>query len=96
MYERCNKKRIYLLIDLYLSGKITAWDFCDEYHNCYDVEIDLNTLTPLEARVFAELSNIAGRFTDIQEDLQKYPGTYFTEEVLKQKIIKTKEILKNE
>jgi hypothetical protein len=93
MYEKTDKRRIYQLIDMYLSGQIDAWSFCNDYYYCYDLELDSNTLTELEANVFSELGTVSGRFTNIEEDLKKYPGTYFSEEQLKLKIIEAKEKL---
>lgn len=93
MYKKTDKRRIYWLINLYLSGKISPWDFCNEYYGCYDLEIDRDTLTSLEIKAFSELSVVAGRFSNFQEDIEKYPGVYFTEEQLRQKVIETKELL---
>lgn len=94
MYEKTDKRRIYQLMDMFLTGQIDAWTFCYEYYNCYDLELDMDTLTELEAKAFYDLSTISGRFTNIEEDLKIYPGTYFTEEQLKLKIIETKDKLK--
>lgn len=93
MYDTHDKKRLYLLIDLYISHKISARDFCDEYHETYDLETDLNTLTPQETKLFSDLSIIAGRFADIEEDLKHYPGVYFSEKDLSKKILEVKELL---
>ena len=93
MFEKNDKRRIYWLIDQYLSGKINDWAFCNEYHDCYDLELSLNTLTDLESKVFSKLSTIASRFSDIEKDLKKYPGTYFTKEELKQRVLEAKVLL---
>lgn len=93
IYEKTDKRRIYELIDLYLSQGINAWTFCSEYHTCYGIEIDLDTLNDAEEKAFKELAIIAGRFSPFEEDHKKYPGTYFTEDELRQKIIETKKIL---
>ena len=93
MFEKNDKKRVYELIDLFLSGKIDAWAFCDEYHVCYGLEIDLDTLTESETNAFNGLSIVAGRFSKFEEDHRNYPGTYFTEEELKKKVLETKEKL---
>lgn len=96
MHEKTDKRRIYELIDMYLSGQIDAWTFCNEYYYCFDLELDRNTLTELESQAFSELATVSGRFTNIEEDLNKYPGTYFTEEQLKAKIMDTKNTLKKQ
>ena len=90
-----NKKRIYWLINQYLLEKIDAQTFSDEYYYCFDLELRNLNLTNLEKHIFTELSIVAGRFSDIKEDLEKYPGTYFTEEELRNKIIEVEKILGN-
>ena len=92
MLENNHKEKIYWLMDQYLSNKIDGWTFSDEYYKYYDLAENLD-LTPLESQLFAELSIIANRFTNIEEDLLKYPGTYFTEDQLRQKIIAVKKAL---
>ncbi|MBS1986527.1 hypothetical protein JST99_01165 [Candidatus Dependentiae bacterium] len=47
-------------------------------------------LTPTEDKLFAELDTVAGRFTDIEEDLIKYSGAYFSEPELKSKVMDVK------
>lgn len=88
MFTKNDKKRLYWLIDQYLSNKIDSWTFCNEYYYCYDLEIDRQSLTNIEKKVFSSLSSVANRFSDDKEDLERYPGTYFTEEQLKKKIIR--------
>lgn len=93
MFQKSDKRRLYWLMDQYLSNKIDAWTFCNEYHDCYDLEVNLDSLTDTEDKAFSELSTIAGRFSNIEEDLKMYPGTYFTEKELKQKVTETKKLL---
>jgi len=93
-YEKSDKRRIYWLIDKYLSGDIDEPTFCDEFHCTYVLEIDRNSLTKEECKVFQELGEIAGRFSEFEEDIKKYPGVYYTKEELKQKILETKKKLK--
>lgn len=95
MYEKTDKRRLYQLMNMYLSGEIDAWKFCNEYYYCYDLELDRETLTELEAKAFSELGTVSGRFTNIEKDLKEYPGAYYTEEELKQKVKETKEKLGN-
>lgn len=95
MFEKKDKRRLYWLINQYLSNKIDAWTFCEEYYYCYDLEVDSNSFTNLEKKAFSELSTVVNRFNNIEEDLIKYPGTYFTEEQLKKKIIETKKLLES-
>lgn len=96
MYDKTDKRRIYQLMDMFLSGRIDAWNFCNEYFYCYDLELDRETLTELEIKAFSELGTVVRKFTNIEEDIKKYPGTFFTEEQLKQKTIETKGRLKGQ
>lgn len=94
MYERTDKRRIYQLIDIYLSDKINESTFCHEFYCSYDLELDYDTLMEDEYKAFYELSEITIRFSEFEEDIKKYPGVYRTKEEVKQKIIETKEKLK--
>lgn len=96
MFEKTDKRRLYWLIKEYLAGKIDAPTFCNEYYYCYDLELDYKSLTQEEAEAFYQLSKVVGRFSEFDEDHQKYPGTYSTEEELKKKVIETKKLLKNQ
>lgn len=94
MHEKTDKQRIYQLIDMYLSGKINESTFCHEFYCSYDLELDYDTLSKDEYKAFYELSEVASRFSESEEDHEKYPGVYFTKRDLHQKILETKETLK--
>lgn len=94
MFEKNDKKRVYWLIDQYLSGKINAKVFCDEFYYSYDLEINSKSLTELEHKAFSDLSTVAGRFSEFEEDHKNCPKAFFTEEELRQKVIETKNTLK--
>lgn len=96
MFEKNDKRRLYQLMNMYLANIISAKVFCDEFYFSYDLEIEMESLTDIEKIAFAELSAISDRFSEFEEDLIKYPGTYYNEEQLKQKIIETKEKLKEQ
>lgn len=95
MYNKKDKRRIYWLIDSYLSGKIDEIQFSDDFYSTFDLEVDYDSLTEEENKIFSELSKISARFSPFEEDLKNYPGTYFSKEDLKNKIIETKEKLKH-
>lgn len=78
---------------MFLSKRITASVFCNEFYYSYNLEIDYDTLSPVEYSAFSELEKVSCRFSPFKEDLEKYPGAYSDEEELKQKIIETKEKL---
>lgn len=86
MFLKSDKKRLYWLIDQYLLGQIKSQDFCYEFHDCYDLELDLDSLTELEHKIFSDLSLVAGRFSSFEKDLKKYPAFFFNEEQLREKV----------
>jgi hypothetical protein len=96
MFEKNDKRRLYWLLDQYLSGKITERVFCDEFYYSYSLEINDNDLTELEQKTFSELDKIASRYSEYEEDHKLDPKAFYTTEQLKQKIIETKEILKEQ
>lgn len=96
MFSKDDKRRLYQLIDMYLSKQITALVFCNEFYYSYDLEIDYNTLSPMEYSAFSELGKVSSRFSQFEEDLEKYSGVYYSEEELNQKVIETKERLKEQ
>jgi len=93
MYDKSDKRRLYWLINQYLSGRIDERIFCDEFYYSYDLEVNNNTLTDIEEVAFSELSTVAGRFSEFEEDHLSLPNGFYTVEELKQKIIEIKEKL---
>lgn len=93
MFNKDDKRRLYQLMDLLLKEQITAPVFCDEFYYCYDLEIDIETLSNVEKLAFSELSKVTSRFSQFNEDHEKYPNGFFTEEELREKIIETMQIL---
>lgn len=96
MFSKDDKRRLYQLMDMFLAKQLSASVFCDEFYYSYDLEIDYDTLTPEEYTAFSELKKVSGRFSQFDEDFEKYPGVYYNEAELKQKIIETKEKLKEQ
>ena len=94
MFARHDKRRIYELINMYLTGNIDEKNFCDDFVPTYDQELDYDTLTEKEHEAFSDLGKIASRFSDFEEDLANYPGIYYTKSEVRKKIIETKEKLK--
>jgi hypothetical protein len=90
IYENSDKRKLYWLIVEYLNNHVTARIFCDEFYYCYDLELDFDCLTEKESDAFLSLSNVVSRFSEFEDDIRKYPGTYFTEQQLRQKVEETK------
>lgn len=95
MYDKKDKRRLYWLIDEYLSGKIDEPTFCDEFYYTYNLEMDNKLLNDSERKVFSELSKVTSRFSQYDEDHKLDARAFATVQELKLKIIETKEKLKN-
>ena len=96
MFEKNDKRRLYQLIDMYLAGTITASVFCDEFYYSYDLEISNDDLTELEQKSFSELNRVASRFSPYEEDYKLDSKAFVTTEELKEKVIETKEKLREQ
>lgn len=94
MFEKNDKRRIYWLMDNYLSGNINATTFCDEFYYSYNLEIKDSTLDKDEKQYFSILDEVVSRFSQFEEDLEKYKGVYYSEEELKKQIYDTQKHLK--
>jgi hypothetical protein len=97
MYDKSDKRRLYWLIDEYLSGNIDESTFCDEFYYSYDLEISVNeSLNEIEQHAFSELSAVASRFSQYEEDHKLDAHAFSTVQELRQKIVDTKEQLKKQ
>lgn len=75
MSERSPKERLYWLMELLIGKEIEASNFCDEFHQTY--EHDLNEeLSEIEKNLFMEISHKSSRFSEFHEDHLQYPGVY--------------------
>jgi hypothetical protein len=90
MYEKKDKRRLYWLIEQFLSEKISASTFCDEFYYSYDLEIDHKTLSATERVAFKELGEVSSRYSQYDEDHNLDRMAFTTTEQLKQKAIETK------
>jgi hypothetical protein len=95
MYEKNDKRRLYWLIDQYLSSKIDEDAFCNDFHDTLVNEMYYEGLTDIEHKVFSDLSDVSQRFSQHEEDLKLWAG-FVTADQLKQKIHETKEKLKEQ
>jgi hypothetical protein len=96
MYDKKDKRRLYWLIDEYLLGKINEQVFCDEFYYSYDLELNHSALTEIETISFSELSEVSSRFSQFDEDHKLDASAFSTVMELRQKIIETKEKLKEQ
>jgi hypothetical protein len=96
MYDKNDKRRLYWLIDKYLLGKINESTFCDEFYYSYNLEIDSRVLNDIEQQAFSELGKVTSRFSQYEEDHKLDALAFSTVKELKQKIIETREKLKEQ
>ncbi len=94
MSENIDKQKIYHLIDMYLSNKISEPTFCNEFYCLYDLGLDFDTLTKDEDQAFYELSNITCRFSQYEEDFKSCPDFFYTKAQVRQNVIETEQKLK--
>ena len=90
MFPKNDKRRLYELMNMYLSEIITSLTFCNEFYYCYNLELDHTTLTEKENKLFSELQNINDRFSPFEEDHKIAPKAYTTEKELYDKIVEIK------
>lgn len=55
MYKKEDKRRLYQLMDMFITSQIKASVFCDEFYYSYDLEIDSDTLSNEEQLAFSDL-----------------------------------------
>ncbi len=86
------KESLWYLINELVKGSYIVKTFCSEFTRIYDLEIDYDDLSEEENRLFSELCEMAGRFSDDVDEL-KIPNMYFSEKEIIDKIKQIKEIL---
>ena len=86
------KESLWYLINELIKGSYIVKTFCSEFTRIYDLEIDYDDLSEEENRLFSELCEMAGRFSDDDDEL-KIPNMYFSEKEIIDKVKQIKEIL---
>ena len=87
------REKLWKLINGFLDGHYDVKTFCEEFNRVYDLEINYNELTKEENKEFGDLCEMAGRFSNDQEEL-KIPNMYFSEKEILFKVKKIKNTLK--
>jgi len=82
------KEQLWYLINGVVDGSYEVRIFCDEFERIYNFETDKAQLTEQEKSEFEELSRMAARFSEFEEDL-KIPNMYFSKEEI---LAKAKEV----
>lgn len=93
MLKKNDKRFIYKIIDMYLSEKIDASTFCDEFYYSYGLELDRDFLNEIEKKAFSDLGKIVDRFSPFEKDLKEYPQFFVSEKDLKKSVSFSKDQL---
>jgi hypothetical protein len=75
--KKNDKKRLFLLVDRYLSHEITAWIFCREYSEYYKLILEASLLSKEEKNLFSELHSITSKFCDDEDEIKKQAPGFF-------------------
>jgi hypothetical protein len=95
MYDKTDKRRLYWLIDQYLSYKIDEITFCNDFHDTLVNEMYYEGLAKIENEVFSDLLSVVQRFSQYEEDFKLWSG-FVTAKQLKEKILEIKDQLKEQ
>lgn len=79
------KEKLWYLVNGLLNGSYDIKTFCSEFTRIYDLEVDYEQLTDQESNEFGALCEMAGRFSDDEEEL-KIPNMYFSKENILDKV----------
>lgn len=79
------KEQLWYLINGLLNNSYDIKIFCSEFTRIYDLETDYEQLTEQENNEFRDLSEMAGRFSDDEEEL-KIPNMYYSKENILDKV----------
>ncbi len=90
------KEQLYYLIKEYRKGNYTTNIFCDQFTEIYCNERNEANLSMLENKEFERLNEVTSRYSMYEEDLKMYPGVYFTEEDVQNKVEEFFDTLKSE
>lgn len=71
------KQQLFYLINNLLSNEYDTATFCKEFTRIYDLELDNDLLNSEEMEFIGDLSDIAARFSDNEEELM-IPNMYFS------------------
>ena len=86
------KEQLWYLINGVLNDTYDIKTFCSEFTRIYDLEVDYEQLSEQENSEFGDLCEMAGRFSDDDDEL-KIPNMFFPEESILNKAEYVKQLL---
>lgn len=69
-----------ILLSRKLGEQISCDDFRQAYEELYNFRLDLSRLSGEESEALADFFDVVTRYSPIEQDRTKYPGTYRDEE----------------
>ncbi len=92
MKSMTEKEKLYYLINGVLNGSYQVKTFCTEFTKVYNLEVDYEQMSELENVEFGDLCEMAGRFSDDDDEL-KIPNMFYSEENILAKAKYVKQLL---
>ena len=71
------RDRLWYLINSLINGTYSTKNFCEEFTRIYDEEVDYNFLSYEEKQNFAEMSEMASRYSEDNSKL-RFIDKYFS------------------
>ena len=95
MYSSENISKLYSLINEFLNHNLTEEQFCDEFHNLFVNDIDVNDFSHEEFLIFSELNDSVQKFSNFKEDFEFWKGFINKDELnlkVRESLLKLKEL----
>lgn len=84
--EMTKKQQLYYLLEAFIDNKYDVKTFCKAFEEVFYPDIPKDELTTFELLKFEALGNVVAKFSSFDEDINAYPGTYYTETEVKNQI----------
>lgn len=86
------KEQLYFLLNGLDNGEIEINNFTNQFMKIFDLEIDYDELSKEEYTILGNVSDMANRFSDSEEDL-KLPNVYYSEKQIREEVTRSLEAL---
>ncbi|AQP60432.1 hypothetical protein [Listeria monocytogenes] len=86
------KEQLYFLLNGMDNGEIEINTFINQFIKIFDLEIDYDELSKDEYTILGNVSDMAARFSDSEEDL-KLPNVYYSEKQVREEVTRSLEAL---
>ncbi|EAD2927840.1 hypothetical protein D6G16_12690 [Listeria monocytogenes] len=86
------KQQLYFLLNGMDNGEIEINTFINQFIKIFDLEIGYDELSKDEYTILGNVSDMAARFSDSEEDL-KLPNVYYSEKQVREEVTRSLEAL---